>query len=87
MAAYAAQLRHLILARRPPRTGGGGETVIAFRLDRSGALVESTVATGSGSVRLDRLALRMVRQAAPFPAPDPAIAGDRLLFTLPIRFH
>lgn len=66
---------------------GEGEVGVKFRVGRDGVLIDSAIERGSGSVRLDRMALRMVRQAAPFPAPDPVITDAQLVFSLPIRFH
>lgn len=87
LSAYAGRLRILVMAQRPAGTKGGGEVSIRFRVARDGALVDCVVERGSGTALLDRTALRMVRRAAPFPAPDPAISEAQLVFSLPIRFH
>lgn len=58
------------LARVPkPRVSSRGATVIAFRIASGGGLSAASVAHSSGSSALDQAALRLVRRAAPFPAP------------------
>lgn len=87
LAAYAAQLRQRILERRPRGLRKDGTATVAFHLDRAGQITGSTIAVSSGDVQLDRLALRMVRQAAPFPEPPRELPESKLDFSLSIRFH
>ncbi|MXO66065.1 energy transducer TonB family protein [Altericroceibacterium endophyticum] len=87
LARYAQRLRNLIHARRPRGLNQEGEVVVQFHLDRNGALQSSEIIRSSGNIRLDRLSLRMVRQAAPFPAADKEINDAQLTFQLPLHFH
>lgn len=71
------------IARVPrPRAGGRGTAVVAFRVATSGALAGVSIARSSGSAVLDREALRMIRRAAPFPAPP---AGAQRRFRISIE--
>lgn len=81
-----AMLIRLEGAKSGARSGGERGTVtLAFTIDRSGRLVSSRVAQGSGSRRLDQAALALLGRAAPFPAP-PAGSPDALSFTVPVAF-
>ncbi|MEN7536252.1 energy transducer TonB family protein [Aurantiacibacter flavus] len=84
---YATVLRSKIMAWVPRGRRKEGQVLVRFRLDRGGRLLEAEIARSSGDVQFDRTALRMVRQAAPFPPPDVAIPEERLDFTIPVRFH
>ncbi|MGI9375236.1 TonB family protein [Altererythrobacter sp. FM1] len=85
LAAYAAQLRAAIMRWKPRGLRKEGEATVAFTLTPTGQLTAARIAQSSGDVQLDRLALRMVRQAAPFAAPpDDAASLD---FTIAVRFH
>ena len=87
LAAYANRLRQRILERRPRGLRNEGTVTVAFRLDRSGQITGSNIAVSSGDIRLDRLALRMVRHAAPFPSPPDEVPDAKLDFSLSIHFH
>ncbi len=56
-----------------------GTVSIAFTIDATGAMASERVAKGSGSAALDRAAMRLVGQAAPFPAPPAGIRQARRL--------
>lgn len=62
---------------------GGGEVV--FRIERSGRLLDVTMARSTGRTALDRAALDVVRRAAPFPVIPDALP-DELTITLPVEF-
>ena len=64
-----------------------GTAVIRFRLSPDGALIESAVSRTSGLIQLDKIALRSVRQAAPFPQAPAGIADTQLTFEIPINFR
>ncbi len=85
--AYTGALRAAIMQRRPRTEKAVGTVTVGFTLNRSGQLLDSTIQRSSGQVRLDRLALRMVRQAAPFVAPPEDVPDGALVFQIPIRFH
>lgn len=87
LAAYAQQLRERILEWRPRGWRKEGTVIVAFSVDRAGHISKAELARSSGDVQMDRVALRMVRQAAPFPAPAQAIPSSKLAFTIPVRFH
>lgn len=61
--------------------------MIRFRLTPDGALIESAVSRTSGLIQLDKIALRSVRQAAPFPRAPTFIADTQLTFEIPINFR
>ena len=87
LAAYTALLRQRILERRPHGLRKQGTVTVAFQLDRLGQLAGCAVTAPSGDVQLDRLALRMVRQAAPFPKAPGGVPDARLDFSLSINFR
>jgi len=63
-----------------------GTAEIGFRIDREGCLLWTRLTRSSGIVLLDRLALRAVREASPFPAPPQELPDARLEFTAPVNF-
>lgn len=87
LAAYTQAVRSRLLEWRPRGLHLAGTVTVAFSLDRSGRVTASRIAGSGGNVRLDRLALRMVRQASPFPPPPEKLPGAMLDFELPVRFH
>ena len=87
LATYQQVLWRHIAARRPRGSGLSGETTVRFRLAPSGALLAAEIAVSSGSANLDRIALRSLRLASPMPAPPTSLPPERLVFTLPVRFH
>lgn len=81
--AYAAMLWQRIAARRPEGLHLPGTAVVLFTLDGTGRLTAIDVRQSSGSALLDRIALRTVHRAAPFPAPPDGIDDP----TFSISFH
>ena len=61
-------MRHLARVPRPRATGRGA-ALVQFSVADGGRLASARLARSSGSTRLDRAALTVVRRAAPFPAP------------------
>lgn len=49
--------------------GVAGLIVVRFTLDRRGRLLTSSIASGGGETRLERIALAQLQEAAPFPRP------------------
>ena len=86
LAAYRQQLWREIRAHRPYGTVARGTVAVAFRVGGDGALLDASIAASSGDPALDRIALRTVRQAAPFP-PPPAGAALPLAFVVPLDFR
>lgn len=74
-------------ARVKPHTsdGRGATGAILFRIEKTGRLLEASVAESTGSRTLDRAAMAIVRRAAPFPA-IPDELPDELTITLPVEF-
>lgn len=62
--------RHLSQLRRPT-TGFEGTAMIVFTVGDTGALSAISVRHSSGNAEFDRLALNLVRNVTPFPAPPP----------------
>lgn len=85
--AYAARLWLHVAARRPAGIRLEGTTTVAFSLSRSGLLRDVSLVARSGNPLLDRLALRTVRSAAPFPSPPEALTDTQLRFTVPFSFR
>ena len=84
---YRAALWRQIDAHRPRGVTMHGTAMIRFRLSPDGALIEATVSRTSGLIQLDKIALRSVRQAAPFPRAPTGIADTQLTFEIPINFR
>jgi TonB family protein len=78
-----ADQRHYPEAARLRRHQGDG--AVLFRIDRSGALLETSMERSTGRAMLDHAALSQVRRAAPFPAIPPELP-DELAVSMPLRF-
>lgn len=87
IAAYQRQLWSRISARKPSGIHLAGVATVRFSVGDDGALIAVELAASSGNAALDRLALRTVRNAAPFPAPPMGVERDQLVFTIPFSFH
>lgn len=61
-----------------------GTVRVAFTLDRNGGLADVRVATTSGAPDLDALAVKFVRDAAPYPKPPPGTDAADLAFIVPV---
>jgi protein TonB len=85
-AAYVRRLWKWIAARRPEGIHLAGEALISFSIGSDGSLLGLSLDRPSGRAQLDRLALRTVRLAAPFPRPPENLGTGRLDFTLPFHF-
>lgn len=86
-AEYQRQVRARIAARRPAGLHMTGVATLRFTLDGAGRLATLDLAQGSGNAMLDRLALRTVRSASPFPPPPDGVARERLVFIIGFSFH
>lgn len=86
-AEYQRQVRARIAVRRPAGLHMTGVATLRFTLDAAGRLATLDLAQGSGNAMLDRLALRTVRSASPFPPPPDGVARERLAFTIGFSFH
>lgn len=79
---YPGLVMRQISRQRKPRTSIKGVAQVSFAIDASGGLSSVRVAQSSGSAELDDLALRQIRQAAPFPPPP---SGARRQYTIAIK--
>jgi protein TonB len=86
-ALYAQRLWRHIAARRPSGTHIPGTAIVTFAMTSDGSLKALSLARSSGNAMLDRLALRTVRAAAPFPVPPPELQGADMAFSLPFGFR
>lgn len=84
---YQRQVRARIAARRPAGLHMTGVATLRFTLDDGGRLATLDLAQGSGNAMLDRLALRTVRSASPFPPSPDGVARERLVFIIGFSFH
>lgn len=79
---YPGLVTRQIFRQRKTRTSIKGVAQVSFVLDASGALASVRIAQSSGSAELDALAVRQIRQAAPFPPPP---SGARRQYTIAIK--
>jgi TonB family protein len=81
-------LAHLNKYKRYPsdRSERSAEILVTFAIDRTGHVLQTNVAKGSGDVAFDHAALAMVERASPLPAPPPLVADEGLVFSLPVIF-
>ncbi|MCY4389632.1 MAG: TonB family protein [Desulfurellaceae bacterium] len=63
-----------------------GTVVLAFSVDRSGAVLASDVQKSSGYPLLDQAALDLLVKASPLPAMPDSMARERLYLVLPVEF-
>ncbi|MCV6592852.1 MAG: TonB family protein [Silicimonas sp.] len=80
---YAGKVHRKIQRVRKPRVSGRAKVWIRFSIKPNGGLASISLVKGSGSARLDRAALQVIRKAAPFPKPPP---GAQRSFKIPIEF-
>jgi protein TonB len=66
--------------------GKGGEAKVAFKLDRTGKLISSSILAGTGLAVLDKAALELAKDAQPFPPAPPEISDDQLEFSVIFDF-
>lgn len=64
-----------------------GDPVVRFVINRDGALLDYELARSSGSRHLDRAALQLVRDAAPYPVFPPSLDLAQLEVQLPIEYR
>src|SRR3546814_3507058 len=84
---YIRRLWAWIAARRPAGLHLEGEALISFSIGPRGDLRGLSLDRSSGNAQLDRLALRTVRLAAPFPRPPESLDAEELDFALPFHFN
>lgn len=69
------------------RRGEEGEAKLAFVLDRTGNVLESYIVSSSGSARLDRAALDMLKRAQPLPPFPETLSQSTLKIEVPVSFR
>jgi protein TonB len=79
---YPGQVMRRIARVSKPRVNSRGTAVVAFSVSSSGGLTQVTIARSSGSAKLDQAAVRVIRKAAPFPAPP---RGAQRSFSIRIK--
>ena len=72
--------------RYPSGADGSGTVVLAFTVNRSGAVIGKSITRGSGNHAFDEEALAMVSRASPFPPVPDAIRGSSVHLPIPINF-
>jgi protein TonB len=65
---------------------GTGEVDVNVIIDRTGSVLYTTVAQGSGTPALDQAALDQVNKANPLPAVPDSVHGDMLYMLIPFCF-
>ncbi len=63
------------------------DVLVAFTLDRTGHIVSSSLARGSGDPAFDAAALAMMARSDPVPQPPAVVADEKLTFTVPVVFR
>lgn len=81
-----ALMSHLNRYKRFPPGGGAGTALVAFSIDRAGAVTSSRLVRSSGDSALDAEAVGLVRRASPVPVPPPSVGGNPISLTVPVRF-
>lgn len=79
-------MAHLNRHKRFPPGGSQGVALVAFSINRSGAVTSVRLARSSGDGALDTEAVGLVRRASPVPAPPPSVGGNSISLTVPVRF-
>ena len=63
-----------------------GRPEVRFTVARDGSLVDAGLQAGSGYAVLDQAALRLVRDAAPYPPFPAELSGDRRTWSIPVDY-
>jgi protein TonB len=71
----------------PSGAAGIGTTIVAFTINRSGAVLSAHMVRSSGDPALDAAAVSLPRSASPVPAPPSNIGGGSVTLAVPIRFN
>lgn len=79
--------RHKRYPRAARSRGVEGEAIVRFVMDRSGQVASVELVRSSGSELLDAESLKLLNRAAPLPRPPPAVVGESLEFSVPVRFR
>jgi protein TonB len=72
--------------RYPSGSSSNGTAIVAFSMNRSGAVTSARLARSSGDSALDQEALSLPRRASPLPKPPDGVGGGSIALTVPIQF-
>jgi protein TonB len=73
--------------RRAQSAGQEGVVLVAFTVDRRGAVLGVRIVRGAGYPLLDDEALATVRRASPVPPPPNDVPGDPVEVVVPVDFY
>ncbi|MEP4194805.1 MAG: TonB family protein [Aliishimia sp.] len=79
---YPGKVMRKIMRVRKPNVRARGAAIVAFRVAANGGLARVSITRSSDSNALDQAALRVIKSAAPFPAPP---AGAQRAFSVTIK--
>ncbi len=82
-AQWKSKVMSHLLRRKPRAPGDVGTAMLVFSIDGGGNVLSARIAQSSGSARIDKAVLDMIRRASPVPAPPPGV--DRTI-TVPVEF-
>lgn len=68
------------------RRGLEGQAIVAFQIDRQGAVGTVRVVKTSGHHLLDHAALVTLQRASPLPEPPETFSSQDLAFRLPVQY-
>lgn len=72
--------------RYPSGSSSNGTAIVAFSINRSGAVTSARLARSSGDSALDQEAVSLPRRASPLPKPPEGVGGGTIALSVPIRF-
>ena len=84
---YRELARNKRYPRRAQRRGQQGRVWLQFVLDRSGSVLNSSIAKSSGHALLDDATLELLRESSPLPAPPAGIPASQLKFLIPVDYN
>jgi protein TonB len=72
--------------RYPSGSSGSGTAIVAFSMNRSGAVTSARLARSSGDSALDQEAVSLPRRASPLPKPPEGVGSGVIALTVPVHF-
>lgn len=79
VANYGGKVMRKIQRTRKERAGAKGRALVGFKVSSSGAATSVRILRSSGSAKIDSIAIRHIKRAAPFPRPP---KGARRSFSI-----
>lgn len=77
--------KHKSYPKIAQRRGWQGTVLLDLKIDNNGNVISASIKNSSGHEALDKRALKMVKKAAPFPAPPKPLQGP-FNITVPVKF-